>query len=104
MKLVSKSWQEIKDDKNITEKYEYLSLRDRELYASLRKCWREDIQQVQEDSDVNTLKMVLKSRDKDSKRSKNVSVVSDQKLAGLGTILEENEDEGSGGHGRDVKS
>lgn len=48
--------------------------------------------------------MVLKSRDKDSKRSKNVSVVSDQKLAGLGTILEENEDEGSGGHGRDVKS
>lgn len=43
MKLVSKCWQEVKEDKNITEKYEYLSLRDRELYSDLRKCWREDV-------------------------------------------------------------
>lgn len=39
MKLVSKKWQELKDDKNITEMYEYLSLRDREAYAELKKYW-----------------------------------------------------------------
>jgi len=39
MKEVSKSWQEIKDDKQKTQKYEYLSLRDREAYALLcRYC------------------------------------------------------------------
>lgn len=39
MKLVSKKWQEVKDDKNITEMYEYLSLRDREAYSELKKYW-----------------------------------------------------------------
>lgn len=37
MKQVSKCWQEIKNDKAQTEKYEYLSLRDREAYAILCK-------------------------------------------------------------------
>ena len=41
MKLVSKNWQEIKDDKALTEKYEYLSLRDREAYSQLRHFWDE---------------------------------------------------------------
>ena len=36
MKLVSKKWQEIKDDKEQIEKYEYLSLKDREAYSVLR--------------------------------------------------------------------
>ena len=40
--MVSKHWQDVKDDKNITEKYEYLSLRDRELYAVLRKFWKKE--------------------------------------------------------------
>jgi len=35
MKQVSKCWQDIKDDKAQTEKYEYLSLRDREAYSLL---------------------------------------------------------------------
>ena len=39
MKLVSKYWQEIKDDKSQIEKYEYLSIRDREVYADLRRFW-----------------------------------------------------------------
>lgn len=37
MKQVSKCWQDIKKDKFQTEKYEYLSLRDRETYALLCK-------------------------------------------------------------------
>lgn len=37
MKQVSKCWQDIKNDKAQTEKYEYLSLRDREAYAILCK-------------------------------------------------------------------
>lgn len=48
--------------------------------------------------------MVLKSRDRDQKKSKNVSVVSDQKHAGLGTILEEIEDDGSGAVAKDLGS
>ena len=39
MKLVSKRWQEIKDQKEATEKYEYLSLRDREAYTELKRFW-----------------------------------------------------------------
>ena len=39
MKLVSRKWQLVKDDKEITERYEYLSLRDREAYAELKKYW-----------------------------------------------------------------
>lgn len=39
MKLVSKKWQEVKDDKHVTEMYEYLSLRDREAYSELKKYW-----------------------------------------------------------------
>ena len=39
MKLVSKYWQEIKDNKQLIEKYEYLSLRDREAYAILRRYY-----------------------------------------------------------------
>ena len=39
MKLVSKKWQQIKDDKVATEKYEYLSLRDREAYSDLCSFW-----------------------------------------------------------------
>lgn len=41
MKLVSKRWQEIKDHREQTEKYEYLSLRDRESYSILRKFWEQ---------------------------------------------------------------
>jgi hypothetical protein len=37
MKQVSKCWQAIKDNKARTEKYEYLSLRDREAYSILCK-------------------------------------------------------------------
>ena len=36
MKLVSKKWQEIRVNQEMIEKYEYLSLRDREAYAILR--------------------------------------------------------------------
>lgn len=39
MKLVSKYWQEIKDNKEMIEKYEYLSLRDREAYSILRRFY-----------------------------------------------------------------
>ena len=39
MKLVSKRWQEIKDTKEQTEKYEYFSLRDREAYTELKHFW-----------------------------------------------------------------
>ena len=39
MKLVSKRWQEIKDLKAETEKYEYFSLRDREAYTELKRFW-----------------------------------------------------------------
>ena len=39
MKLVSKKWQELKDNKEVAEMYEYLSLRDREAYAELKKYW-----------------------------------------------------------------
>jgi hypothetical protein len=39
MKLVSKYWQEIKDNKEMIEKYEYLSLRDREAYSILRRYY-----------------------------------------------------------------
>ena len=41
MKLVSKYWQEIKDNKEMIEKYEYLSLRDREAYTILRRFYSE---------------------------------------------------------------
>ena len=36
MKLVSKKWQEIRVNQEMIEKYEYLSLRDREAYSILR--------------------------------------------------------------------
>lgn len=39
MKLVSKYWQEIKDNKELIEKYEYLSLKDREAYSILRRFY-----------------------------------------------------------------
>jgi hypothetical protein len=39
MKLVSKSWIDIKDKKELTERYEYFSLRDREAYVILRNHW-----------------------------------------------------------------
>lgn len=39
MKQVSKKWQELKDNKKETEKYEYLSMRDREAYSELKKFW-----------------------------------------------------------------
>lgn len=45
MKLVSKKWQEIKDEKEETDKYQYLSLRDREAYVILKRYW-EEIQKV----------------------------------------------------------
>ena len=41
MKLVSKYWQEIKDNKELIEKYDYLSLRDREAYSILKKYYNE---------------------------------------------------------------
>lgn len=41
MKLVSKYWQEIKDNKELIEKYEYLSLRDREAYSILRRFYNQ---------------------------------------------------------------
>lgn len=41
MKLVSKKWQEIKDNKELIEKYEYLSLKDREAYSILRTYYNE---------------------------------------------------------------
>ena len=39
MKIVSKEWQEITED-NEKEMFEYLSLRDRELYDILCKHWK----------------------------------------------------------------
>ena len=48
--------------------------------------------------------MVLKSRDRESRRSKNVSIVSDQKHLGLASILEELEDDGSGAAAKDLGS
>ena len=39
MKIVSKRWQDIKDNEAETERFEYLSLRDREAYAELKKFW-----------------------------------------------------------------
>merc|ERR1719329_1045482 len=39
MKMVSKRWQEMKDDKSATERYEYMSIRDREAYSDLRIYW-----------------------------------------------------------------
>lgn len=48
--MVSKKWQDVKEDKNITEKYEYLSLRDRELYAILRKFWKKEKEDLPENS------------------------------------------------------
>jgi hypothetical protein len=41
MKLVSKKWQEIKDENEETDKYQYLSLRDREAYVILKRYWEE---------------------------------------------------------------
>ena len=38
MKEVSNEWKKIKDQKEKTAKYEYLSLRDREAYSILCKC------------------------------------------------------------------
>jgi hypothetical protein len=46
MKQVSKCWQEIKNDSSQTEKYEYLSLRDREAYAILQKFCHEHKNQL----------------------------------------------------------
>lgn len=37
--MVSKRWQEIKEDKSATERYEYMSLRDREAYSDLCAYW-----------------------------------------------------------------
>ena len=39
MKIVSKEWQEITEE-NEKEMYEYLSLRDRELYDILCRHWK----------------------------------------------------------------
>lgn len=39
MKIVSKEWQEITEESD-KEMYEYLSLRDRELYDILCKHWK----------------------------------------------------------------
>ena len=48
MKLVSKSWIDIKDKKELTERYEYFSLRDREAYVILRSYW-ESLTSTEED-------------------------------------------------------
>ena len=53
MKLVSKYWQEIKDDKAQIEKYEYLSLRDREAYSILRRHYNNSCGQSQDSKDNN---------------------------------------------------
>jgi hypothetical protein len=47
MKIVSKEWQEITEE-NDKEMYEYLSLRDRELYDILCKHWKSTKQQALE--------------------------------------------------------
>ena len=39
MRIVSKEWQEISEERH-KEMYEYLSLRDRELYDTLCKYWK----------------------------------------------------------------
>ena len=54
MKMVSKRWQEIKDDKSATERYEYMSIRDREAYSDLRVYWdkiRAEISMVDQKGD-----------------------------------------------------
>lgn len=57
MKMVSKRWQGIKDDKLATERYEYMSLRDREAYSDLCAFWgkvKAEIAVIQEaNRDVN---------------------------------------------------
>jgi len=62
--MVSKHWQDVKDDKDITEKYEYLSLRDRELYAILRKFWKKEKEDFPDkiNSQGQNWGMVLKSK------------------------------------------
>lgn len=45
MKIVSKEWQEISEEED-KEMYEYLSLRDRELYDILCKHWKKIKQQA----------------------------------------------------------
>jgi len=40
MRIVSKEWQEISEERD-KEVYEYLSLRDRELYDVLCKHWKQ---------------------------------------------------------------
>ena len=45
MKIVSKEWQEITEE-NDKEMYEYLSLRDRELYDVLCKHWKRTKQEA----------------------------------------------------------
>lgn len=64
--MVSKSWQDIKDDKTVTEKYEYLSLRDREMYSVLRKFWKKEGEQQANDNNPGPSRwqMKLKSRDR----------------------------------------
>jgi len=47
MKIVSKEWQEISEEED-KEMYEYLSLRDRELYDILCKHWKKIKQQAVE--------------------------------------------------------
>ena len=47
MKLVSKRWQDIKDIKEQTERFEYLSLRDREAYTELKRFWDQQNQQAE---------------------------------------------------------
>ena len=55
--MVSKRWQDIKDDKLATERYEYMSLRDREAYSDLCAFWgkvKAEIAVIQEaNRDVN---------------------------------------------------
>ena len=57
MKMVSKRRQDIKDDKLATERYEYMSLRDREAYSDLCAFWgkvKAEIAVIQEaNRDVN---------------------------------------------------
>lgn len=52
MKMVSKRWQEMKDDKSATERYEYMSIRDREAYSDLRIYW----DQIREEISINDQK------------------------------------------------
>ena len=63
MKQVSKCWQDIKNDKIRTEKYEYLSLRDREAYAILVRFIQENKNQRGISIDTDDIHLSLRSHD-----------------------------------------